>query len=672
MRKLRWLIFLCAPLLALAQEPVLRLKVPPDPNAPPVFLPEPPAPPVHVIVQFEDPPSAETLQALADRGTTAVAFIPDNAVVVTMDATVNLSGLGVRYAAPLSPYQKISPLIANGDPVVIRGYYLVEFHHDINPSDARRVILNLPLLELLDNPDLASRHLLVHIPDPTREAEALASLAAQDAVAYIFPASQELIEGQPVGTDLPVAPGFLLASGEVLGQLVSTFGDGWDGPGRNAATLYYVFSQLTAQLPDLDVKGEILRALEEWAKVAQITWLPGTSATANRTVDILFATGDHGDGFPFDGPGGVLAHTFYPSLPAAEPLAGDMHFDDAESWHFGSNYDVFSVALHEAGHALGLGSSDNPDSVMYPYYRLRTGLSEDDKAGILSLYAAQPGMVPQPLALTVDAPPATTTSATVSLSGTVTGGSGGAVVTWASSTGASGTASLSAANWTIASIPLTTGLNSITVTATDATGSVSSTVSVTRQTVAPPDPLALTVNAPPATTTSTTISLSGTVTGGSGGAVVTWSSSTGASGTASISGTNWAVLNIPLAIGFNSITVTAADATGSVSRIVSTTRTVAPPPAGTDTTGPTLTITYPSTTSFATTLASLTFKGTASDLSGVASVTWSTNTGKAGTASGTSQWTAAIPLLVGFNQVIIRATDTAGNVSWRSVVVTRR
>ena len=672
MRKLRWLIFLCAPLLALAQEPVLRLKVPPDPNVPPVFLPEPPAPPVHVIVQFEDPPSAATLQALADRGTTAVAFIPDNAVVVTMDATVNLSGLGVRYAAPLSPYQKISPLIANGDPVVIRGYYLVEFHHDISPSDARRLILNLPLLELLDNPDLASRHLLVHIPDPSREGEALASLAAQDAVAYIFPASNELIEGQPVGTDLPVAPGFLLASGEVLGQLVSTFGDGWDGPGRNAATLFYVFSQLTAQLPDLETQSEILRALEEWAKVAQITWLPGTSATANRTVDILFATGDHGDGFPFDGPGGVLAHTFYPSLPAAEPLAGDMHFDDAESWHFGSNYDVFSVALHEAGHALGLGSSDNPDSVMYPYYRLRTGLSEDDKTGILSLYAAQPGVVPEPLAITVDAPPATTTSATVSLSGTVTGGSGGARSDVGFEHG-----------------PIRHGL----AQRRDLDHREHSPDDRTQQHHGdghrcdrkrlqhrerdppdgpPPDPLALTVNAPAATTTSATVSLSGTVTGGSGAPVVTWSLGTGASGTASISGTNWVTLNIPLAIGFNSITVTAADETGSVARVVSTTRTVTPPPAGTDTTGPALTITYPSTTSLATTLASLTFKGTASDPSGVASVTWSTNTGKAGTASGTSQWTAAIPLLVGFNQVIIRATDTAGNVSWRSVVVTRR
>jgi len=683
-RKLRWLIFLCAQVLTLAQ-PVLRLKVPPDPNAPSVLLPEPPAA-VHVIVQFQDPLSPGTLLTLAARGATTVGYIPDNAVLVTMDATVSLAGLGVNYAAPLSPYQKISPLIAKGDPAVIQGYYLVEFHPDVDPSAARRLILNLPLLQLLENPDLASRHLLIQIPDPTRQAEALASLAAQDAVAYIFPASPELIQGQPVGTDFPiapVAPGFLVASGEVLGQLVSSVGDGWDGPGLNAATIFYLFSHLTTQLPDLITEGEIFRGMQEWAQVAQITWVPGVSATASHTVNILFATGDHGDGFPFDGPGGVLAHTFYPAPPSAEPLAGDMHFDDSESWHVGSYVDVFSVAVHEAGHALGLGSSDNPDSVMYPYYKPRTGLSDDDRAAILSLYAAQTGTTPSPLALSIDAAPATTTSATVPLSGTITGGSGGAAVTWTSSTGASGTASVIASVtgtiWTIAGIPLTIGLNSITVTATDATGSASSAVTVTRQTVAPPpNPLTLTTNAPAATTTSATVSLSGTVTGGSGGAIVTWSLSTGASsGIASLTGANWVALNIPLAIGFNSITITAADATGSVSRVVTTTRTAAPPPAGTDTAGPALTITYPSTTSLATTQASLTFKGTASDPSGVASVTFSTNTGGAGTASGTTpslttQWSAAIPLLVGFNQVIIRAYDTAGNMSWRSVIVTRR
>src|SRR5207237_4093906 len=119
----------------------------------------------------------------------------------------------------------------------------------------------------------------------------------------------------------------------------------------------------------------------------------GTTATAPRTVNILFASGEHGDGYPFDGPGRVLAHTFYPSPPNPEPLAGDMHFDDAESWRIGANTDLFSVALHELGHAMGLGHADSPSAVMYPYYRMASALSSLDVSVAQTLYAA-PGSTP--------------------------------------------------------------------------------------------------------------------------------------------------------------------------------------------------------------------------------------------------------------------------------------
>jgi hypothetical protein len=768
-RSLRWFTFVCSGALMFAQ-PVLRSKVHLEAQAgaqsdstdaighedPINRLPrQSPNLRTHVIVQFDQPPSAQTLAALTARGAVVLEDMPDNGVLISIDRRVRLDNLGILSAALLDPNSKISPLISHGDPPLVSNYYLVELHPDVDPNAARRLILNMGL-ELRDSPDLLRRHLLIHTANAGTARATLESLATQDPIAYIFPASADLIAGAPAN----VCGGALTALGPI-GQFIATNGDGWDGPGLNAATLSYFFQSVTAQLPATSTESEIIRAMAEWAKVIQLTWQPGTGSLANRTVNILFASGAHGDDFPFDGPGGVVAHTFYPYPVNPEPIAGDMHFDDSESWHIGANVDVFSVALHELGHALGLGHSDNPLDVMYPYLKIVTGLAPGDIAAIQTLYAAQTG-TPGPLALTVNAPPANTTSATITLSGTATGGTGGVVVTWRSSTGASDGASISGANWTILSVPLAIGLNTITVTATDATGSVSSTVSVTRL-VASPNPLVLTINAPPATTTSATITLSGTVTGGSGapavtwvtstaasdgasisgvtwtilsvplaigvntimvtaadatgsvsltvsvtrltttgggplvlvvnpppatttsatislsgnvsggsgGTVVTWIASSGASDGASISGVSWSILSVPLALGFNSITVTATDATGNVSRTVSVTRTIIPPVGG-DTTGPTLTITYPSSTSLATTLSSLTFTGTASDRSGVASVTWSTDSGGTGTASGSTQWSAAIPLLVGLNQVIITATDTVGNVSWRSVVVNRK
>lgn len=538
----------------------------------------------HLLLHFPRHPTAAMVRELTRNGVQVLGDVPDNGLLVMVANPADVAALGVNYAAPISPRNKISPLIAptiaplpgkraiRGRGAQTQSYFIVEFHPDTDMNRARGTLLNLGLIPLY-NPDLNPSHLMFHV-EPNRTAAALSTLTLLDEVAYVFPASRELILNIPAR----YYAGALTTNGPA-GQSLPNYGDGWDGPGLGAATVRYVFSRMTTQLGSAAAQAEIVRAMAEWSKVAAISWQPGANSFGAATVNVLFAAYNHGDGYPFDGPGGIVAHSFYPAPPNPEPIAGDMHFDDSESWHIGVNTDVFSVALHELGHTLGLGHSDDPTAVMYPYYKMVTTLAAPDVAAILTLYAAQtspttvPPTTPAPLALVVNATASTTTASSVNLSGSASGGSGVIVVTWSSSGGASGTAAGLASAWSIGNIPLVTGANTITITASTAAGRVSKSLTITRQSVtttgsggggtdttAP----ALTITTPSTGSMSTTASsviVAGIASDNVAVTLVSWATNFGTAGVAAGT-TSWSAA-IPLLVGNNSVTVRAADAAGN-------------------------------------------------------------------------------------------------------------
>jgi hypothetical protein len=479
---------------------------------------------------FEAYPTPELRLELDRRGIRILGSFRETGLLVAADRP-DWSGLPVRSAGPLEPARKLSP--------ALRGYRgaaaLVIFHPDVDAAAARESV-EASGLAVLPNRHLLPGHVLA-----TGNLGRLEALAALDSVAYVLPASVDLIAD---------APTMACQGGVTDGGLIAEYakiGTGWPKADSGTVSLQYFFESFTDKITESVYRGEMERVFREWSRYAPITFSEAASDDAARTISVRFARLAHGDTYPFDGPGGVLGHTYYPAPLNAEPLAGDIHLDADEDWHAGTALDIYSVALHEAGHALGLGHSDQPGAVMYPYYRANTGLTADDIAGIQAIYGV--------------------------ISGTSTASSNPTA------------------------LPPPSGPTAPTL---------------------PPPTEPSTPSQPPSNPTTPSTP----------------------------------PLPPPSAPGTPSTPVT--------------------PAPSTDTTAPSVTIVSPTTTILATSAASLVFSGRASDNVGVTGVRWSTSNGDTGTASGTTSWTATVPLYSGTNLVIIRADDAAGNSGWRSVTVVRR
>ncbi|MGC1721340.1 MAG: matrixin family metalloprotease [Isosphaeraceae bacterium] len=91
---------------------------------------------------------------------------------------------------------------------------------------------------------------------------------------------------------------------------------------------------------------------------------------------------------------GALGETFLPPPFNGGTVAGDIFLNSnpIATWNINSAYDLETVAIHEFGHALGLGESQITTACMYAYYNgTKQSLTTDDIAGIQSVWGA-----PQP------------------------------------------------------------------------------------------------------------------------------------------------------------------------------------------------------------------------------------------------------------------------------------
>lgn len=83
-----------------------------------------------------------------------------------------------------------------------------------------------------------------------------------------------------------------------------------------------------------------------------------------------------------------LAQAYLPPQLNNWSLAGNIEFNTDSAFNIGSTFDLFTVAAHEVGHAMGMDHSGDPNAIMNAVYPgAKTDLAADDVNGIRHIYS---------------------------------------------------------------------------------------------------------------------------------------------------------------------------------------------------------------------------------------------------------------------------------------------